>query len=268
MIQGYMDETGIQAGANVCLIAGYFGGPGQWKKFGEAWTKIITKHNVAEFHAKEFWAFNKDGERAASAYRGWSRDKADSFLEELVAVITSHKVHPVSSTIVVESFNRLSHNQRRFLTGGKLVNGKFKTSGCPSKPYFVPFQLCVVDIADNAAVGGKAHYAFDLNKEFKGYATDLFSLVKGLEDLKVRDRIGGVKFPTGLEAVQLQAADLLCYRSYQYAQKRAAVPDTRPDSLLQELISGTISDVYHTFLDDYGLQVLLQGIDVPPDDAF
>ncbi len=97
------------------------------------------------------------------------------------------------------------------------MNGKFKSSGCPSKSYFLPFQTCILDAADHVPVGGKAHFFFDLNKQFKGYAIDLFALVKGL-DLKVKDRIGEVHFPTGLEAVQLQAADMFCYGSRYFSQ--------------------------------------------------
>jgi len=144
------------------------------------------------------------------------------------------------------------------------VNGKFKSSGCPSKPYFVPFQICVTDVAAHAPIGGKAHFAFDLNKQFKGYALDLFALVKGLEDLKVRDRIGEIEFPTGIEAVQLQTADLLCYQAYQYAQKRAANPNERPHPLLRNLLKGLAVEA-DAFLDDKGLGLLLEGINIPPD---
>jgi hypothetical protein len=31
----YLDESGAHEGASVCLVAGYFGGPGQWKKFSQ-----------------------------------------------------------------------------------------------------------------------------------------------------------------------------------------------------------------------------------------
>jgi len=63
--------------------------------------------------------------------------------------------------------------------------------------------------------------------------------VKGL-DLKVKDRIGEVHFPTGLEAVQLQAADMFCYESYQYELKRAANPNERPRDLLLRLLKGLV----------------------------
>jgi hypothetical protein len=36
MIDAYLDESGIHDGAEVCLIAGYFGGRVQWRKFSKA----------------------------------------------------------------------------------------------------------------------------------------------------------------------------------------------------------------------------------------
>ena len=208
-----LHESGIQDGAPICLIGGYFGGPGQWRKVGIAWQTILNRHKVEEFHAKQFWAFADKGERVGP-YKEWSESKAHHFLDELIAVIDGHKIHPVSTVLVVDAFNRLTHNERRFLTGGALRDGKFVTSGCASKPYFLPFQTVVLDLARHASIGGKAHFAFDLNKQFKGYALELFALVKGLTALPFHNRIGEISFPTGLEAVQLQTANLLCYLNY------------------------------------------------------
>ncbi|SRR5579871_3997936 len=264
MIQAYLDETGIHEGAGVCAIGGYFGGPGQWKKQGSEWCVILKRYGVEEFHAKQFWAFNDEGERVGP-YRGWNNNKADAFLNELVSTIESNsKLHPVCSVVVMQSWNKLSQNQRRFLTGGKLVRGKFKSSGCPSKPYFLPFQACVMNAAAHAPIGGKAHYFFDLNKQFKGYALDCFALLKSY-DLKVKDRIGDIDFKTGLEAVQLQAADLYCYQLYQYALRKVANQKEKPNTLLLRLIRGTLPGT-DEFLDDYGLALLLKGMDIPPDE--
>jgi hypothetical protein len=264
MIQAYLDETGIHEGAGVCAIGGYFGGPGQWKKQSGEWDAILKRYKVDEFHAKQFWGFDNAGKRVGP-YKEWLDAKADAFLNELVSTIeTRHKLHPISSVVVMESWNKLSHNQRRFLTGGKLVNGKFKTSGCPSKPYFLPFQSCVMDAANHAPIGGKAHYFFDLNKQFKGYALDCFALLKSY-DLRVKDRIGDIDFKTGLEAAQLQAADLYCYQFYQYALRKVANPKEKPDALLLRLIRGRLPGA-DEFLNEEGLALLLKGVNIPPDD--
>jgi len=262
MIQAYLDESGIHDGAAVCTIAGYFGGPGQWRKHGAEWGRVIEHHQVPEFHAKQFWGRNPKGERVGP-YRGWSDSKADAFLGQLVSTIESQtKIHPVSSTVVMESFKKLSHNQRRFLTGAELVNGKFRGTGCPSKPYFLPFQICVTDAAEHAPIGGEAHFFFDLNKQFKGYALDLFALLKH-QETKVRDRIGEIDFRTGLDAPQLQAADLFCYQCYQFALRRLVNSNEKPSPLLRRLVRGMLLET-DTFLNDRGLSLLLKDADIPP----
>jgi hypothetical protein len=266
MLQGYLDESGIQDGAPVCIVAGYFGGPGQWKKLGNEWTGVLRDFNVPEFHAKQFWAFNEKRERVGP-YKGWDDRRADDFLGRLRAIIYArrNKIHPVSAALVVESFNKLSHNQRRFLTGGSVRNGKFVTSGCPTKPYFVAFQSVILDIADHAAIGGKAHFAFDLNKNFKGYALDLYAGLKQTP-VRVQDRLGDIVFPTGLEAVQLQAADLFCYLSYQHAKKLVLNRDEPAEPLLKSILQGMVRDSDCPLYDDFGMSELLKDARLPPDD--
>jgi len=53
MIEAYLDESGIHDGAAVCVIAGYFGGPGQWHKFERLWRKSLDRAGVPleKFHA-------------------------------------------------------------------------------------------------------------------------------------------------------------------------------------------------------------------------
>jgi len=264
MFQAYFDESGIQDGASVCLVGGYFGGPGQWRKFGQEWQAILDEYEVPEFHAKQFWAFNDYGQRVGP-YKGWSATKAETFLGKLVGVIDSHKkkIHPIGAVLVVEAFNRLTYNQRRFLTGGALRDGRFVTSGAPSKPYFLAFQSACLGVAHHAPVGGKAHFAFDLNKNFKGYALDLYSLLKET-DLKVKGRLGEIAFPTGQEVVQLQAADLFCYLDYQFCKRKVQNKNEQPDPLLRSVLQGMLSEHDFPFLNDEGLAVVLEGVKLPP----
>jgi hypothetical protein len=271
VIQAYFDESGIHGGGTtpenppspVCVVAGYFGGSGSLRKLGQRWSAVVGRYNVPEFHAKEFWGFTKDGERVGP-YRGWSSTKARVFLDELVSIIEKHyRVHPVASAVVVQSFNKLPYNKRRFLTGAQLVNGKFKSSGCPSKPYFLPFQVALLDAADHAPIGGKANFFLDLNKNFKGYALDVFGLIKK-QEIKIAPRLGEIGFPTGLEAPQLQAADLLCYESFQYALKRKDNPNEKHTPLLKRLLTNRVSQA-DTFFDTEYMELLCKDAAIPPD---
>jgi Protein of unknown function (Hypoth_ymh) len=53
MIEAYLDETGIHDGAPFCVIAGFFGGLGQWGRFDSAWRRALSAFDVPldQFHA-------------------------------------------------------------------------------------------------------------------------------------------------------------------------------------------------------------------------
>jgi hypothetical protein len=84
------------------------------------------------------------------------------------------KYPPISFSIIVADFNRLSLNERRYFTGASIRQDerrvKFIASGCPTKPYFMPFQYCLHNICEYAQVGGKAHF---LDRKFLRYASEL-----------------------------------------------------------------------------------------------
>ena len=68
MFQAYFDESGIQDSAPVCLVCGYFGGPGQWQ-FGNEWKDVLDEYGINEFHAKQFGAFDPFGKRVGSYWQ-------------------------------------------------------------------------------------------------------------------------------------------------------------------------------------------------------
>ena len=212
MIDAYLDESGIHDNAKVCVIAGYFGGPGQMRRFAEDWKRMLGRFNfpMAEFHAKDLMK---------------KRD-ARPMLEALATVISQQrKVYPMAHGILVDDFHSFSHDERRFLTGATLLkpSGRLEGSGCPNRPYFVPFQNIVKLITDCAPVGGKANFNFGLGRPLADYATVMFEqmLAKPERQLAVstwksRDRLGTTSFPQAAETAPLQAADLLVHLTYKH----------------------------------------------------
>jgi uncharacterized protein DUF3800 len=127
VIQSYLDESGVHDNAPVCVIAGYFGEKCDWKHFKRQWLSVFAGAGIplGEFHAKE-WIKNR---------------KYRTLLDNLARTISSnHKIYPVSIGVVVKDFNAYSLEDRKFLTGARVTDGKLVTSGAPSKPYFMPFQ--------------------------------------------------------------------------------------------------------------------------------
>jgi hypothetical protein len=218
MIDAYLDESGIHDKAKVCLIAGYFGGPGQMKRLDRAWRKTLADFNfpMEEFHAKDLLK---------------SRD-AQPMLRALAKVAgEQRKVHPIAYGIVVDDFFSFSMDERRFLTGATLMqqSGKLVTSGYPSKPYFTPFQNIIKVVTDYAPVGGKAHFYFGLGRPFSEYALKMFEQIKSQGDMKKaysswtsRDRLGDSSFPLAQSTAPLQAADLMAHSIYLHMQEEIA----------------------------------------------
>jgi hypothetical protein len=247
MIDAYLDESGIHDGAEICVVAGYFGGSGQFRKLASAWQKVLAKHGVAleEFHATEMVRARRH----------------QPMLLELAQAIGDYRVYPVSFGIVVADFNSYNEKQRRFITGATLneKTGEFLSSGCPNKPYFVPFQLCLKHVTAYAPVGGKAHFLFGSDRPFAGYARSLFDQIKKQvregsypgTTWKEKDRLGKAEFPLAKKTPQLQAADLYCFLTYQHMLERRAANDwsVQPSGLLRHCLKNIRSAEGHAYQD-------------------
>jgi hypothetical protein len=212
LLAAYLDESGIHDGAELCVIAGYFGGTGQWKRFEIAWRKLLRDAAVPmdEFHAKDL--LNRVGFFRRSR---WNDNQHGEFLNDIADVLSRFKIYPISHGVVVEDFRRFTHAQRRLFTGAVIDNGKLKTSGSPDKPYFMPFQHCIKRIATYAPVGTKVDFYFGLNKPFAEFTTALWKTLKSdWLSHPYRDRMGDASFPLASETPQLQAADFLVHSVY------------------------------------------------------
>jgi hypothetical protein len=237
MLEGYLDESGIHDGAPVCVVAGYFGGPGQWKKFDVLWRRVLNEFDVPDFHAKDFWHRTPEGGRK-KPYVGWTDRDDERFLADLTKAIQKYKIHPFSPAIYPDDFNRFSLNERRYLTGAQLRNGRFQTSGCPTQPYFVPFQNAVLTVASYATAGSLAHFYLGLGRNLSGYAEVFFDQIKAHPDMPHRDKMGIISFPPASETPHIQAADLLSYLTYQYVIAMRANDSEKPGKWLRQCLLG------------------------------
>jgi hypothetical protein len=247
MIDAYLDESGIHKSAPVCLIAGYFGGAGQWRKFERDWRKAFKDSHVAleEFHATDFLR----------------KRKHKVLLEKLVEIIPRYKINPVTVGIIVQDFMSFNLMQRRFMTGATLLGRELKTSGSPNRPYFAPFQTCIRRVASYAPVGGKAHFSFGLDRPFGKYAQELYRIIKESQQPGGnRERLGRLSLPLAKETPQLQAADLLACLSFQHLERAMAENDLAipRDPLLVGCLAKTRMPEDHVFMDKECLQGMLE----------
>ena len=222
MLRSYIDESGIHENSSqICCVGGYFGVISEWRNFERHWRKELDRAGIEEFHAQRFWQRNPEGHRV-KPYQDWNDQKAEKFIDRLLTIVTEHRIFPTGATVVKSAWDELSDDRKVFLTGGRWhkMKNRWITTGARSRPYFLGFQFAILNPARYCRADDKIHFAFDLNEQLKGYALDLFELLKNDPTLSIRDRLGEISFPTSTEAVQLQAADLLVYQVYQYGKKR------------------------------------------------
>jgi len=229
MIEAYLDESGIHEGASLCVIAGYYGGIGQWRKFEKDWIKLLRQFSIPlkDFHAKDLV----------------KRNDAKPLLSEAAKAISRYRIHPIGLGISVPDFWLFTDKQRRFFTGAVLDSGRLVTSGCPSKPYFMPFQHCVKAVVRNAPINTKASLCFGLDRPFAEYATILLRdlIANAHVQHKWTQQIGTALFPKASETPELQAADLLVHLLYLDMLERMKVhkfaDKSPPPSPLRECLS-------------------------------
>jgi Protein of unknown function (DUF3800) len=226
MIDAYIDESGIHDGAEVCLLAGYFGGRGQWRKFDKAWQRVLRDFDLESFHAKDVVK---------------RRDSAD-LLWGLANVVAQNKICPVAFGVVVQDFFKFTLTERRFLTGATLTpSGKIKESGSPNRPYFVPFPFIIKRVLSYAPVGGKAHFFFGVDSVFSKYATTIYSKLRDSGQHVYQERFGTIAYPDAKNTPALQAADLLVHMVYldmvNRARQTALYSIPKPSNLIRLLLN-------------------------------
>lgn len=226
MIRAYLDESGIHDGAKVCVIGGYFAGEGRWRRFESEWKGLLAEYEISmeRFHAAEFLK---------------TRNRFQ-VLKSLADLIASHeRIRPITAGIIVNDFYSFSLTERKYLTGGTPQKGKWITPGCPTTPYFVPFQRCIVEIAEKYVGDHETlNLFFGLNSSFAKYAGKLVQEMKeSAVRLPWKKRLGATAFPPAKQTPQLQAADLLVHLTYQHMLSGSApIEDRPPGALLKRCI--------------------------------
>lgn len=242
VMEAYFDESGIHDRAKVCVVAGFYGDQSSWREFENGWNAILSDYPALSgegFHAKRFYG-RKNGRRVGP-YSRWSDDEAGQFLERLLSCVVSNHIFPIGYAVIVADFLALPLFSRQWFTGAKFSKvGRAKTSGCPNKPYYVPFQFCVLKAAQRAAAiaEDKLHISVGLDRNFHDYAAALYEylLVDERVPESLRDRLGTLRNPPAKDTPGIQAADLIAYVMYGSSLAALENPDYHPPEALMRLL--------------------------------
>src|SRR5262245_21935957 len=125
MIEAYLDESGIQDGARVCVVSGYHAPETSWRDFEKRWNATLQPAGMLEcgFHSREI---------------NWNDPDSLKLVESLVECIEQSDIFPLGKGIVVREWDRLPLNDRRWLSGGLNNGRKWIRQGSPDKSYYLP----------------------------------------------------------------------------------------------------------------------------------
>jgi len=247
MLKAYFDESGIHAGAPICVVAGFVATNRCCSGLSWKWRGLLDKYEIEFFHAREYakrsgpfregppniWRTAK--EIFAHHPPNWDYECRRNFETDALAVIhesldRSDPLILVGAAVNTKDFLALPIDHRRWLTGGYMSSAKrWKRQGAPTKPYFLAFQQAVLDAvkfsqhSDHAGrhlgTGDIVHFVFDQQFEYERSARGIFNAMKR-SPLSVKDRIGAVVFTSKSRALPLQVADFVAYESFCFLVER------------------------------------------------
>jgi len=213
-IRVYADDS-TDGHRRLTLLAGYMASVTQWRLFEDRWNAALQKHDVSEFHAREFFAPDGHGKYISLSdtqehhYGEWTANQMAEFITDLTSAINNSRLRRLGASLDLEAFRALTYGERRHLTGAtwNMQRQTFTTSGAPNKPYFVVWIHCLLQADEQAIPDAQILFIFDRDPAHQPRAEQHFAEIRQYFP-KYRERFGGIAYRTRLEAPALQAADL------------------------------------------------------------
>jgi hypothetical protein len=199
---GTHDRTGVHEGAEVAGVVGYLSWKEDWDIFTGLWNEVLKHYEVPVFHMSEFSDEINGPKNPKWPYRGWSREKKDQFIRELVANTRDNALIGVGGLVGVRDYDAIVPDWLKTQIG---------------HPYYFCFQLFFDTILDALTKfehpfppGEQVAFFFDQQQEFKNKALEVFDNLHAIKD--VDNRMGAITFVRKEQYIPLQAADLLAFR--------------------------------------------------------
>lgn len=259
-----MDEAGIQGDAPFCTIAGYIAQVAEWDLFERDWRFILDQYMVnvplehRYFHALEFYGSDWK-------YRHWSSSKRASFETALFESIRDRGMALFMSCVDSRVFHSLTEDERRYLTGGQHNGMKWKKHGAPTKPYFLPFQFCMIQSASFVRNGDKVFPVMSRQEQYKMKALELYGLMLNSDPpMQCRNKLADdMVFSDPKKTPALQASDLAVFwwsRCNNWRARTGESSDKFPDLIYLERLTDNVRESGDLKMFDFqGMMLGLQG---------
>jgi hypothetical protein len=214
MLRAYMDDSGTHEGSHNCVVAGYWGGINEWRRFERSWKAALDREGLREFKANEFWP--RLGGRRIGPYRDWTDERHRAFIVELLKIIDRSKIVPFGCGVLGAEWDMQPIAFRELAT--------IADSPAKAKPLLLPFQRNIYRAASYCYPGVTMYFTFDRNQQPNVQSGILrcYSAVKdGATEAgdQLAKHLGSIEFEDSIQAAPLQAADLLAYEMHRYAKQ-------------------------------------------------
>ena len=240
--------------------------------FQEDWFTALKEYGVDEFKSKEFWTVEKDG-GLAGKYKGWSFDKANCFISDLVRIIRGHNCYLMAAVVNLPDFFSYDEESRKYLTGAEfhVLRKRFISSGKPNSAYATAFTAIVGKAVERAAQDRElCHFIFDEQSEYESFArARIADLRKHYAEMGFSNFLGDLGYSPSHRVGALQAADLVAHvcKTY-YRLKFTGQPvEIQQRGLLVplEIFSHLLADDNHAFykLEKEDMDAILSGDPAP-----
>jgi uncharacterized protein DUF3800 len=241
MLAGYFDESGLDERSATFWVAGFVQHFSDWPSFTRQWKKALDDSGLACFHMAELSARPRRG-----PFKGWSEERADDLIDELITIINTSQVLGFAAGLVKEDYERVVVWERNFFEDVGLKREWWK------QPYLLAFQQCIVEAVLKASELPRAErisFWFDRQRQFAARSVAVFGQMSNTGLWPSGDRLGDVRFESKTDCLALQAADLLAWEIRKYSEDRRFNPSKpiRPsmERLKRRLVASPLVDEKH-----------------------
>jgi len=203
---GTHDIFGLQPGSEVAGVVGYLSWNTRLETYCGQWQEVLYRYNVKFFHYSEFMNEENGPKDPNWPYHGWSREKRDRFIRELIPIARNNTIIGIGGLVSVQDYNAIILDSAKY-----------------DHPYHFCFDLffgAMSCFLRNGSLWGytspfmpneKVAFFFDrVDKKKKQIALDQYNHALSHDE---ENRFGGIAFVSKEDYPQLQAADLLVGRT-------------------------------------------------------
>lgn len=214
----YADESGTHDGSEHSYLAGWIADESFWTGFTERWQAVLNKYKVECFHFTE-WAKacyvrnhpEKEHSHDPKRLKHLSSSELDSFFKELSDLLVAPELE----------FEIAILERKKFFDDKQNANPRYPRHVYEKNPetYLTEnfIDRCGTRMLEVWELRGKhidsVKYVFD-NRNDKEWNQSIKSVAAAF--VKWGWNFKPVEFKTKMEAIPIQAADMLAYRSHQF----------------------------------------------------